>query len=269
MGRAGSDRHQYEYLLWETPAVQEPDRLPAIARSVCARYTITASLECEARFYPYAGLSSTIRIRNGKTVIRLSDILEDAPDDVLAALIRILIAQLSRRKGTSADLQTYRDYMRTPEVEQRHKRVRLQRSRKPQHSPQGKYHHLQDSFERVNAGYFSPPIAMPTLRWSQKRSRFRLGYHDALHNQIVLSRWLDRKAVPRYVLDYVMYHEMLHIAVPPQQVNQRRIVHSAEFRKREQEFRQYRKAIYWLEGSGLSFSDVSEAIDSLINARLS
>ena len=39
----------------------------------------------EVRFYPYAGLRHTIRLRSGRVYVRLSDICKDAPPDALRA----------------------------------------------------------------------------------------------------------------------------------------------------------------------------------------
>src|SRR5260370_1741031 len=52
----------------------------------------------EARFYPYAGLSSTIRLRQGRIYVRVSDILRRSPREVLYALASILVAKLYRLK---------------------------------------------------------------------------------------------------------------------------------------------------------------------------
>ena len=44
---------------------------------------------------------------------------------------------------------------------------------------------------------------------------------------------LDRVEVPEFYVAAVVFHEMLHQAVPAREVNGRRIVHGAEFRRRE------------------------------------
>jgi hypothetical protein len=47
-------------------------------------------------FYPYAGIKHSIRKREGKILIRISDTFLDAPQDVLLALGRILLAKLNK-----------------------------------------------------------------------------------------------------------------------------------------------------------------------------
>src|ERR1043165_6699710 len=66
--------------------------------------------EIEASFYPYAGLSSTIRLRKGRVYARVSDILRDSPREVLYALACILVAKLYRLKVAAEHERTYRSY---------------------------------------------------------------------------------------------------------------------------------------------------------------
>ena len=49
----------------------------------------------EVRFYPYAGLRHTIRLRSGRVYVRLSDICKDSPPEVLRALAWILVAPIT------------------------------------------------------------------------------------------------------------------------------------------------------------------------------
>jgi hypothetical protein len=48
----------------------------------------------EVRYFAYAGLRSTVRLRDGRIYVRLSDLFEAAPDDIIGALVRILLAKL-------------------------------------------------------------------------------------------------------------------------------------------------------------------------------
>src|SRR5688572_26451371 len=65
----------------------------------------------EARFYPYTGLSSTVRLRQGRIYARVSDILSDSPADVLFALACILVAKLYRLRTPKEQDQIYRQYI--------------------------------------------------------------------------------------------------------------------------------------------------------------
>lgn len=242
----------YKGYLWDMPIkLCAEERLYQIAHTVCLEYRLTRNTRCIPSFYPYAGLKSTIRIVKSCTVIRLSDILRGAPSHVLHALIHILIARASRIQPDEHFTRIYNNYTVRPDVESRHADTRLARSRKVLIGPVGQYFDLNVIFRRINRRYFDSSLEKPEISWSPKRSRKILGYHDSHLNLIVISRWLDRKSVPPYVVDYLMYHELLHIVIPPVLKGGKRIVHSREFKQREREFVFYDEAIQWLKRPGM------------------
>ena len=77
----------------------------------------------------------------------------------------------------------------------------------------------------------------PTLGWSLRASTTRLGHYDVAHDAIVISRVFDRPHVPSLALEYVLYHEMLHIKHPVQvRSGGRRCAHTPEFQAEERRF---------------------------------
>ncbi len=237
----------YSYYLWDLPEFENAEeRLRRVADSCCQMYRFTRYTRCVASFYPYVGLKSTIRIENKTTWIRISDILMDAPEKVLTALIHVLLARTARKKPAEEHLQIYRDYIQQPEIEAKHAETRLKRAKKVLIGSQGKVYDLEDSYNRIQPLYLPEIQVKPTLSWSPRSSKRLLGYHDSHLNLIVISRWLDRKCVPFYVLDYIMYHELLHIVTSCQYRNGKRIVHTKEFKQKERTFAHYEAAIRWL-----------------------
>jgi hypothetical protein len=85
-------------------------------------------------------------------------------------------------------------------------------------------------------------MARPELGWSRRPSRTILGHYDPSHNAIVLSSVMDRPGVARLVVEYVMFHEMLHLRHPVEHRGVKRCVHTAEFRAAEKEFPQLAEA---------------------------
>jgi predicted metal-dependent hydrolase len=74
------------------------------------------------------------------------------------------------------------------------------------------------------------------MTWSGERARNRLGHYDPAHNAIVVSRVFDHPRVPRVVVEYIVYHEMLHLKHPVRMRGTRRCVHSKEFQAEEKMF---------------------------------
>ena len=69
-----------------------------------------------------------------------------------------------------------------------------------------------------------------------------LGHFDPSHNAIIISRIFDRPAAPPLALEYVMFHEMLHLRYPVDHRGVRRRVHTREFREAEQTFPRLKEA---------------------------
>ena len=187
-------------------------------------------------FFAFANLNNTIRLREGKLYVRLSDLLEGAPEPVLRALSHILLAKIYRKPIDDAHARRYRRYVHSREIRDKAHLVRQLRGRKRIASPKGHIYDLDSIFENLNLQFFAGLLARPRLTWSANRARHRLGHYDPAHNAIVISRVFDHPGVPRYAIDYIVYHEMLHLKHPVKLRGSRRCVHSREFLQEEKRF---------------------------------
>ena len=203
--------------------------------------------DIEVKFYPYAGLHHTIRVRAGRVFVRLSDIFQTAPPEVIRALAFLLVARLLSRKVPKAHEQLYRSYAFSPQVLRASDLARRKRGRKVISTAQGKVYDLERMFARLNRLYFDGEIDKPVLTWSKRRARSILGHHDAVHNTITMSKILDSPEVPEWFVEYILYHEMLHIKHPARLINGRRYYHTAAFRSEEQRFPRYQASQEWLD----------------------
>jgi hypothetical protein len=185
------------------------------------------------RFYPFVAINNTIRLRQGELYVRLSDLLEGAPEPVLHAIAHILLAKLYRKPVDRAQSARYRRYVASHDISAKARLVRQMRGRKHIHSARGHYYHLEEIFEDLNRRFFHGLMGRPQLTWSQNHARNRLGHYDPAHNTIVISRVFDHPKVPRYVVEYIVFHEMLHLKHPVKLRGSHRCVHSAEFLEEE------------------------------------
>jgi hypothetical protein len=187
-------------------------------------------------FYPFVSINNTIRLRQSELYIRLSDLLESAPDTVLYAIAHILLAKLYRKPIDRARSARYRRYIGGHELSAKARLVRQLRGRKQIRSPRGHHYHLEEIFDELNRRLFHGLMGRPQLTWSREHARNRLGHYDPAHNAIVISRVFDDPRVPRYVVEYILYHEMLHLKHPVKLRGSRRCVHSREFLAEENLF---------------------------------
>jgi hypothetical protein len=199
--------------------------------------------EVDVRYYPYAGLNHTIRLRSGRVYVRLSDVFKGAPVNVHRALAFILVSKLLRRRSAPPFYErVYRDYAFSPEVLRASDLARKKRGRKMVSGAQGAVYNLARMFQRLNQRFFAGALEQPTLTWSQRRTRTILGHHDGVHDTIVISKTLDSEDVPEWFVEYILYHEMLHIKHPARLINGRRYYHTKAFRADEQRFPRYNEA---------------------------
>jgi hypothetical protein len=203
--------------------------------------------EIHVSFYPFAGLNHTIRIRKQRVYVRVSDILKDAPPQVHKALAFILVAKLFNKRVIAEHESLYRQYAYQPQVLRASDLARQKRGRKVLSTSLGRTFNLDRMYARLNRRYFNNELHKPTLSWSLRRTKRILGHHDLVHDAIVISRSLDQSSVPEYVVEYVLYHEMLHLTHRPRVMNGRRVFHTAGFRADERRFARYDEAIEWLD----------------------
>ncbi len=201
----------------------------------------------DVRFRRFVSLNTTIRLREGQLLVRLSDLLQAAPESVLEAIAHILLAKLYRKPVGRAQADRYRRYTGSEAVSRQTEHTRQLRGRKQITTAQGQTYDLNEVFEAVNVRFFHGLLGRPVLTWSGQEARRLLGHYDAAHNTIMVSRVFDRPGVPRYAIEYLMYHEMLHLKYPVKVRGGRRCIHSREFQAEERLFPELESAKAFLK----------------------
>lgn len=201
----------------------------------------------DIRFRRFTSLNTTIRLREGHIKVSLSDLLEGAPENVLRAIAHILIAKLYRKPIDATHSNRYRRFAASEAVMRQSERIRQTRGRKRILTAKGDHYDLDEVFEAVNLQFFHGLLGRPVLTWSEHKAKRLLGHYDAAHNTIMVSRVFDRRNTPRYAIEYLMYHEMLHLKHPVKARNGRRCVHSREFQADERLFPELEQAKAYLK----------------------
>ncbi len=197
----------------------------------------------EARFYPYIGLTHTIRRTDGGWVLRISDHCRRAPRQVLEAIALLLASKVLRRRAPARVLKEYAKFRRSAETTAAVRLRRQQQGRKIIGSAEGRHHSLSAIFDDVNERCFGGRVEVCRLGWGPRRSWSRLGHYDPVHHTITISPVLDSAHVPRSVVAYLVYHEMLHTLFESDcaQAETNRH-HPAGFRKAERSYPDYESA---------------------------
>lgn len=203
--------------------------------------------EIEVRFYPYVGINHTIRVRGGKVFVRIAEICRTMPPTAQRALAYILVAKLLRKKVPPSARELYSDFIKRPEMRDRATENKRRHGRKVISSAQGAFYDLDEIFDALNQTYFRNALPKPVLSWSARKTYRILGHHDSAHETVIVSQSLDDRKVPKFVVEYVVFHEMLHIFHPTVHQNGRRYNHTPAFRRNERKFRYFEEAESWIE----------------------
>lgn len=125
-------------------------------------------------------------------------------------------------------------------------------------SSKGRFFDLKMVYNKLNRDYFNSRLKL-LVTWHgthtpQNHSQCCLGlFYDALR-LIKVHRLLDAASVPEYVVQFIVYHEMVHAACPAY-VDSRGInrIHSPEFKRQERRFKHYAEATKWLQDNKKNF----------------
>ncbi len=192
-----------------------------------------------ARFYPYIGLTHTIRRSGNSWKLRISDHCIDAPRDVLEAVVVLLACRVLRRRPPPALAECYRDFRNSPATRCRLQQRRRSRGQKRMNDSAGSFHSLRRIFDDLNRRYFDGRVPIRSLGWGSRPAWVRLGHYDPVHETITLSPVLDSPQVPEAVVGFVVYHEMLHALFDLRDAGVRHRRHHSAFRRIEQAYPQY------------------------------
>ncbi|QLE59705.1 M48 family peptidase [Nostoc sp. TCL26-01] len=184
----------------------------------------------------YQGKMSTISAN-----IMISEGFINAPNEVLQALVESAIFGKSQH-----NTQIIRAFASTQE----YSNILLELDLIAEvvaEKAKGKFYDLDKLFEQVNQEYFAASLAKPRLAWSRINTYRKLGHYELARDRVVISLTLDDPKVPRFVVEFVLYHELLHKYYGTKWVDGRRMVHTKEFRASESKFKFYNEASRWLE----------------------
>ena len=174
--------------------------------------------------------------------VRLHHMFLEADESLLKSLAHYISGGHSKH-----DTKALRAFIKIHQVQ-----IKLPRRSPPKAHivPQGRHYHLQETFDRLNRAYFQDR-ANCQITWGYRRRRpgrrtIRLGSYCQTRKIIRVHPILDNAFVPAYVIDHIVYHEMLHHCLGARKKNGRRILHDETFKERERDFVDRSKAHSWL-----------------------
>lgn len=174
-------------------------------------------------------------------IVRLHHMFADATPPVTRALALYISnndADASDALGTFID--SNQDKVKTDQ----------RRTTTPAVTTLGEVHDLQELFDHLNDRYFAGSIDA-TISWGprsgkpKRRNSIKMGSYSLEDKFIRIHRSLDRAFVPRFFIEWIVYHEMLHQVHQAPVINGRRRFHTKEFLADEAAYEHYDEARLW------------------------
>jgi len=204
----------------------------------------------QVSFYPYVGLTHTLRRTKKAWVLRISDHCLSAPPRVVESIVLILAYKVMRRKPPRKSRDIYSGFRKSAEIESAVRKRREIRGRKYFSDTKGRHHPIEEIYRQLNEQFFNGQIEIKRIGWGIRKSRGRLGHYDPIHHTITLSPTLDSPKVPPFVVRYIVYHEMLHALFGDSDGHEGRRHHPRQFRHTESSYPDYARAKEFLETFG-------------------
>jgi hypothetical protein len=199
-----------------------------------------------AEFCPYSELKHTWRRTGRQTSFKISDYLRDAPPEVLNSLARYIVPMAFGTTSSEPASQGYLAHVQSKEFWAQNQALYLSRARNLKIEPRGERRDLKIVFDYVNSTYFNNKVKDPVLAWVSESPARRLGYYFEPLNLLAVNLVFDAERVPRYVLEFVVYHELLHHVDAESGRKAKRVHHTKGFREQERRFTSYADAERWL-----------------------
>jgi hypothetical protein len=195
------------------------------------------------------GWHVTIHAKTGARRLAVPAFLANAPRDIKTALIDWALlpaqsrGQVPRRRKKSIERLIY-GYIASTDKETRNRSTFDPRL----YSTQGRIYDLKEVFAVLNGRFFNNAISS-YVRWGRHPLRSyqacRRGPAGEQYNLITIGAIYNGPHVPRYAIEGIMFHEMLHIAFPPLISDARNVIHGPQFKQRERFFPQHNDWLEW------------------------
>ncbi|MCU0241112.1 MAG: hypothetical protein MUF51_01660 [Vicinamibacteria bacterium] len=179
------------------------------------------------------------REKNGVVHLRLHRMFLRAPIEIIRAVAR---GVRRRRRGVPQPVRRF--------MNENLDCIRASHYRLPPLRAVGSTHNLNALYTRLNRDHFGNRLNVP-VTWGRgcgraRRGGLTFGSYDPVLRLVRIHPVLDRKEVPSFFVESVLYHEMLHhhLGGAPDRAG-RTVYHSRVFREAEARFPWHAQALRW------------------------
>jgi len=176
------------------------------------------SIKYSGRFKPY---NANVQINkfNKSLKFNLSKSWRQTNKEIVIGLIQSLLIKIFKENKKTTNIDLYNNF-----IKNLHLTIPIKQA-----DPL-----LLESFNRVNNEYFYSILEQPNLVWG-KHSVAKLGSYEYQTDTVTISSIFKKS--PGYLLDYIMYHELLHKKHKFKAKGIRNYHHTSTFKKAEKNFK--------------------------------
>jgi hypothetical protein len=164
-----------------------------------------------------SNFNANIKFHKNVIAVNLNLQWKDIDDEIKIGLIQHLLLKIFKKKRNTPNIELYNNFVRNIPI----------LTPKTKNDPT-----LEASFNRINQQFFEE-MEQPNLTWGTSSFRKLASYN--FHDDTVTVSTLFKEA-RREVLDYLMYHELLHKHHKFKQKNGRSSYHSPAFKEDERKY---------------------------------
>ncbi|MDJ0766438.1 MAG: hypothetical protein QNJ97_25915 [Myxococcota bacterium] len=228
----------------EDKAVGPGFLLEAHKRRIAGYLTVLMPEPVDVIFTNNRSTMVSFKRRGGRLIIRMHRLFRHADPEILDALA-LYIGK--REKSASQKLDQFI-------VRYQHEIHSPAKTRQTRVTSAGQHHDLSAVLNKVSGTYFGGKVDVrigwgrsPTCRRRRRtRSVSRaLATYSFDDSTIRVSPILDAADVPGFVVEWVVYHEVLHHVLPVEEIGGKRRYHTEQFRSLERAFVHYDAAKAW------------------------
>lgn len=183
-------------------------------------FNYIAELEYNRRL---ADFNANIKLQHNTIKLSLNLQWKDIDDEIKMGLIQSLLLKILKQKQHTPNIELYNNFIKNIHI----------LTPKTLSDPK-----LQSSFQRINEQFFHNQLEQPNLSWGQNAVRKLASYN--FHNDSIVVSSVFRDA-SQEMIDYLVYHELLHKFHKFRHRNGRSSFHSKAFRYDERQFPHYER----------------------------
>ena len=162
--------------------------------------------------------NANIELRGAVMTLKISRRFYSVDENIQVGIVQELLCRLFKAKKRTIEMDLYDNFIKSLHLS----------------IPKTKTNPLlEESFNRVNKKYFLELVEIPNLVWS-KESKNVMGSYNFRNDTLSISKTLFD--APEYLIDYVMFHELLHKQRKFERKGLKTSYHDSKFKNAEKIF---------------------------------